>query len=148
MPQVTRHFLQKRTPTAQVTHPLFQQRAQMPQVTCPFSQVRTQTAQGTRPFSPQRKLFWVYGVFIVLTITGLGALTLLHATAMAAGEPVARSIAAFTGIFWFARLVVQWAVFDARPFLTNGWLKFGYHVLTVAFTALVAVYAVTVFALR
>jgi len=95
-----------------------------------------------------RRLFWVYGVFIVLTITGLGTLTLLHAPAMAAGEPVARSIAAFTGIFWFARLVVQWAVFDARPFLTNGWLKFGYHVLTVAFMALVAVYAVAVFAPR
>ena len=93
-----------------------------------------------------RKLFWVYGVFIVLTITGLGTLTLLHAPAMADGEPVARSLAAFAGIFWFARLVVQWAVFDARPFLTNVWLRAGYHTLTIAFTALVVVYAIAVFA--
>jgi hypothetical protein len=92
-----------------------------------------------------RRLFWVYGVFIVLTITALGTLTLLHAPAMAAGEPVARSVAAFTGIFWTARLIVQWTVFDARPFLTSGWLKFGYHTLTVAFTALAGVYAVAVF---
>ncbi len=93
-----------------------------------------------------RRLFWVYGVFIVLTITGLGVLTLLHAPAMAAGEPVARSLAAFAGIFWLARLVVQWAVFDARPFLTNAWLHAGYHTLSAAFTALVIVYAVAVFA--
>lgn len=93
-----------------------------------------------------RRLFWVYGVFIVLTITGLGILTLLHAPAMAAGQPVARSLAAFAGIFWLARLVVQWAVFDARPFLTTGWLRFGYHVLTAAFTGLVLVYAAAVFA--
>ena len=93
-----------------------------------------------------RKLFWVYGVFIVLTITGLGTLTLLHAPAMADGEPVARSLAAFAGIFWFARLVVQWAVFDARPFLTTVWLRAGYHTLTIAFTALVVVYAIAVFA--
>jgi len=93
-----------------------------------------------------RRLFWVYGVFIVLTITALGTLTLLHAPAMAAGEPVARSVAAFTLVFWTARLIVQWTVFDARPFLTNGWLKFGYHVLTAAFVALTGVYAVAVFA--
>ncbi len=92
-----------------------------------------------------RRLFWVYGVFIVLTITGLGTLTLMHAPAMAAGEPVARSLAAFAGIFWLARLVVQWAVFDARPFLTNAWLRAGYHTLSVAFTALVIVYAIAVF---
>ena len=92
-----------------------------------------------------RKLFWVYGGFIVLTITGLGTLTLLHAPAMAAGEPVARSLAAFAGIFWLVRLVVQWAVFDARPFLTSAWLRAGYQTLSIAFTALVIVYAVAVF---
>jgi hypothetical protein len=42
--------------------------------------------------------------------------------------------------------VVQWAVFDAKPFLTSGWLRLGYHVLTAAFTALVFVYAAAVFA--
>jgi len=93
-----------------------------------------------------RRLFWVYGVFIVLTIAGLGTLTLLHAREMAAGEPVARSLAGFTGLFWLARLVVQWAVFDARPFLTNAWLRAGYHTLSAGFTALVIVYGVAVFA--
>jgi hypothetical protein len=93
---------------------------------------------GLHPFL--RKLFWVYGVFIVLVIIGFAALTFLNAGAMAAGEPVARSLCAFIAIFWAARLVVQFAVFDARPYLTNWFFKIGYHALTVLFTIIVLIY--------
>ena len=93
---------------------------------------------GLHPFL--RRLFWVYGAFVVLMITGLGTLTLLNAGAMAAGEPAARSIAALIAVFWLARLGVQWFVFDARPFLTNRLLSVGYHGLTLAFVYLVIVY--------
>jgi len=87
-----------------------------------------------------RRLFWVYGVFIVLVIIGFGTLTLLNAGAMASGDPVARSLCAFIAIFWFARLIVQWLVFDARPFLTNALLTLGYHTLTLVFIGLSAIY--------
>ena len=87
-----------------------------------------------------RLLFWVYGVFIVLTIIGLGTLTLRHAEAMAVGEPVARSLAGFAMVFWGLRLGVQLLVFDTRPYLTNGWLKLGDHVLTAAFVFFTLVY--------
>ena len=87
-----------------------------------------------------RSLFWVYGAFIVLTIIGMGTLTLLHAQAMAAGEPVARSLAAFIALFWSARLFVQFFIFDAREFLTSTLRKVGYHTLTAAFIAQAAVY--------
>ncbi len=87
-----------------------------------------------------RQLFWVYGTFIVMTIVGLGTLTLLNAEAMACGEPVARSLAAFIAIFWFVRLLVQWFIFDARPFLTNIFLKIGEHGLTVVFIYFSVVY--------
>jgi hypothetical protein len=87
-----------------------------------------------------RRLFWVYGVFIVMVIVGFGTLTVLHAGAMASGEPVARSLCAFIAIFWLVRLAVQGVVFDARPFLTNAWLTAGYHLLTLGFVALVIVY--------
>ncbi|MGB8356737.1 MAG: hypothetical protein WCD79_22760 [Chthoniobacteraceae bacterium] len=87
-----------------------------------------------------RRLFWVYGVFIVMTIIGFGTLTLLNAAAMAAGEPVARSLCAFIAIFWLARLVVQWFVFDCRPFLTNLFYTAGYHGLTLLFICLVVIY--------
>jgi hypothetical protein len=59
---------------------------------------------------------------------------------MAEGEPVARSLCIFIAVFWAIRLVVQFAVFDARPFLTNWFYKAGYHGLTVVFIGLVAIY--------
>jgi hypothetical protein len=93
------------------------------------------------PLSPfLRTLFWVYGVFIVLTILSFGTLTLLHADAMARGEPVARSLAAVIGLFWGARLAVQLFVFEARPLLTSTLMKLGYHALTLAFVYLTATY--------
>jgi len=88
-----------------------------------------------------RKLFWVYGIFIVLVIIGFAALTLLHAAAMASGQPVARSVCVLIAIFWAARLVVQIGVFDARPFLTTWFYKVGYHTLTLIFLYLVLIYA-------
>ena len=94
---------------------------------------------GLHPFL--RRLFWVYGAFIVMVIIGFGTLTMLHAGAMASGEPVARSLSAFIALFWLARLAVQGFVFDARPFLTNAWLTLGYHLLTASFAGLVAVYS-------
>jgi hypothetical protein len=86
-----------------------------------------------------RSLFWVYGAFIVLTIAALGTLTVCHAGAMAAGEPVARSLAALVAVFWGLRLLVQFFVFDARPYLTSRWLRLGYHTLTLAFAFVTSV---------
>jgi hypothetical protein len=87
-----------------------------------------------------RRLFWVYGAFIVFVIVAFATLTLLHAPQMAAGAPVARSLCAVIAIFWAARLLVQFIVFDPRPYLTNWFHKAGYHSLTIIFTALVAIY--------
>jgi hypothetical protein len=93
------------------------------------------------PLNPfLRRLFWVYGVFIVLTIVGFGTITLRHASVLASGEPLARTVCAFIAIFWFVRLLVQWFVFDPRAFLTNGWLKAGYQCLTLAFLYLIGIY--------
>jgi hypothetical protein len=87
-----------------------------------------------------RKLFWVYGVFIVIVIMAFATLTFRHADAMAAREPVARSLCAFITMFWGARLFVQFAIFDPRPFLRNWIYRIGYHALTFIFAFLVLVY--------
>ena len=87
-----------------------------------------------------RQLFWVYGGFIVLVIVAFGTISLAHAGALASGDPLARSVSGLIAIFWAARLVVQWFVFDAKPFLTNALLKLGYHTLTVAFVVLTLIY--------
>jgi hypothetical protein len=88
-----------------------------------------------------RRLFWVYGSFIVLVILSFGTLTLFHANELASGVPLARSICAVIAIFWLARLAVQFFVFDAKPFLTTTFRRIGYHGLTLLFAALVFIYS-------
>ena len=87
-----------------------------------------------------RRLFWVYGVFIVLVIISFGALTLRFSNEMIAGSPFARGVCLFIAIFWLARVMVQFFVFDARPFLTNWFYKIGYHGLTVVFIYFTLIY--------
>ena len=87
-----------------------------------------------------RRLFWVYGCFIVLVIISFGVLTLADANELASGAPLARAVCAMIAIFWLARLAVQFFVFDARAILTTTFLRLGYHGLTLLFTALVFIY--------
>lgn len=105
----------------------------------PFALDWRRSLAGLHPFL--RRLFWVYGAFIVLTIVGFGTLTLAFAGEMARGEPVARGLAAFIAVFWAARLGVQFFVFDPEPFLTNWFYRAGYHGLTVVFIVHVVIYA-------
>lgn len=88
-----------------------------------------------------RRLVWVHGAFIVLTIIGFGLLSVVHAEALASGAPLARSASLFVAVFWGARLAVQFFVFDARPHLKTKFLTCGYHALTGVFLYLTAVFA-------
>jgi hypothetical protein len=87
-----------------------------------------------------RQLVWVHGVFIVLVIVGFGAISVLFASELAAGTPLARGMCLFVGLFWAARLAVQFLVFDAQSYLTTAFLKAGYHGLTVVFMYQAAIY--------
>ena len=97
-----------------------------------------------RPLS--RQLVWVHGAFIVLTIIGLGVISLIAPAELASGTTLARATCAFIAAFWLCRLGVQFFVFDAKPFLTTALLKLGYHGLTIVFIALVAIYALAALA--
>jgi hypothetical protein len=88
-----------------------------------------------------RRLFWVYGSFIVLVIVSFGVLTLAHADELASGAAFPRAVCAIIAIFWLARLAVQFFVFDAKPFLTTTFRRIGYHGLTLLFAALVFIYS-------
>lgn len=99
-----------------------------------------------KPLHPfLRRLFWVYGAFIVLVIVAFGAITLLHAGLLAQGGPLARAFCLFVCAFWLARLGVQLFVFDARPFLVNAVYRIGYHGLTAVFTFFASVYGMAAF---
>jgi hypothetical protein len=87
------------------------------------------------------QLVWVHGGFIVLTIIGLGAISVVNAAELASGTLLARSVCSFIALFWGTRLVVQFFYFDATPYLTRLPLKLGYHILTVVFMFLTMIYA-------
>src|SRR5688572_12499270 len=78
-----------------------------------------------------RQLIWVHGAFIVLVIVAFGVLSILFAGDLAGGSPLARAVCLFIGLFWTARLAVQFFVFDARPYLKSPLLATGYHALTL-----------------
>lgn len=97
--------------------------------------------ESLRTLSPLiRQMFWVYGWFIVLMIISFGTLTLVHLDVFLSGEPLARWVCGVIALFWFVRLMVQFFVFDAKPYLTNWFYRVGYHGLTIVFCFLTVVY--------
>jgi hypothetical protein len=91
-----------------------------------------------------RRLFWVYAAFIMGVNVAFGVLSVTQAAVLAGETTLARMLCGFIGLYWLARLAVQFFVFNQRPpHLHSGWLiTLGYHCLTVAFVYLAAVYLV------
>jgi len=87
-----------------------------------------------------RQLIWVHGAFIVLVIAGFGLLSLLLPGPLAEGSSLARGTSGLIALFWFARLTIQFFVFDAKAYLRNPWLRLGYYGLTVSFAYLAAAF--------
>jgi len=88
-----------------------------------------------------QRLFWVYGVFIAITVLGLGIITITQAGEIATGTPLARAITGFMGIFWFLRLVTQFTVMRIIPLPEGFHWKMAMHSLTAVFLYLTVVYA-------
>lgn len=87
-----------------------------------------------------RKLIWVHGIYVVMMIIFLGLTCLLAAEELASGTLLARALCGFTAVCWLLRLVIQLAVFDAKPYLKTTVLRLGFHGLTAIFCYLSAVF--------
>jgi hypothetical protein len=87
-----------------------------------------------------RDIIWTHGAFVLLTIIGVGAVSILCAPSLASGEPLARAVCGFIAGFWALRLFVGFFLFDAKPFLTSAMLRLGYHGLTAVFVYFVGCY--------
>jgi hypothetical protein len=90
-----------------------------------------------------RQLIWAHGAFIALTVLAFGLITTTAGESMLAGTPLAVGTAAFIGLFWLLRLLIQLFFFDARPWLTNRFRAVGYKSLTFVFCYFSAVYLLT-----
>lgn len=86
-----------------------------------------------------RQLFWVYGGYVVLSIISLATISLVCADELASGSLLARAFCVYAMMFWGIRLSLQ-PFLEAKPFLTNWWLRGGYHLLTVLFTTFTLVF--------
>ncbi len=90
------------------------------------------------PFN--RKVMWIYGATIVLTIVAFGTVTLVLHDELLRGGPAARAISLFIGVFWLFRILV-----DAFYFRHEDWPKgplftVGHALLTSLFVALSGTY--------
>jgi hypothetical protein len=91
-----------------------------------------------RPFN--RKLLWVQGGFTVLTIIAFGVLTLVFHAEMLRGDRTALGIAAFIGIYWTARILVDAFYFSHSDWPQGKYFVVGHILLTSLFVALAFTY--------
>jgi hypothetical protein len=90
------------------------------------------------PFN--RKLLWVQGSFTVLTIIAFGILTLeLHAELLR-GDRAALGVAAFIGLYWTARILVDALYFSHADWPPGRMFVIGHALLTALFCFLAASY--------
>lgn len=87
-----------------------------------------------------RQMYWVYGGYVMLSIVAFAALSIFNSRELASGSGLARGFCAYVAVFWGIRVGLQ-AVFDVKEHLTAWWLKVGYVVLTIMFTAFTIIYA-------
>jgi quinol-cytochrome oxidoreductase complex cytochrome b subunit len=89
-----------------------------------------------------RQLVWVHGIFIVLTIVGMGLIASLQPAPLANATALARCLCGFIAVFWGARLCLQFVLFDPAPLLQDKrLLRIGYHALSVVFLVITITFA-------
>lgn len=87
-----------------------------------------------------RKLMWVHGAFTVYTIISFGALTILLHDDILRGQRSAVAMAAFIGMYWLLRVVVDFTYYDHSDWPKGRALAAGHILLTSLFIFLSATY--------
>ena len=91
-----------------------------------------------RPFN--RKLLWVQGGFTVLTIIAFGVLTLVLHTELLRGDRAALGLAAFVGLYWTSRILVDAFYFSHADWPKGRMFVVGHTLLTSLFSFLALSY--------
>lgn len=90
------------------------------------------------PFN--RKLLWVQSSFTVLTILAFGILTLALHAEMLRGDRAALGIAAFIGVYWTSRVLVDAFYFSHADWPKGREFVIGHALLTLLFCAIAVTY--------
>ncbi|MFZ0737737.1 MAG: hypothetical protein WCA98_18220 [Candidatus Acidiferrales bacterium] len=91
-----------------------------------------------QPFN--RKLMWVHGGFAVLTILAFGLLSLALHSELLRGDRAALGLAAFIGVYWSARIAVDFLYYDHEDWPQGRAFVVGHILLTLLFAFLAATY--------
>ena len=87
-----------------------------------------------------RKLMWTYGGFIVLVIAAFGALTLSLHQELMNGDRAALFVTGFIGVFWLARIIVDFVYFGQGDWPRGPGMVVGHLLLTSLFICLTSTY--------
>lgn len=98
---------------------------------------RTDLARLT-PFN--RSFVWVAGGYLVLNYLAFGALTLLLHDEMLRGDRSAVALAAFIGLYWLIRVVIDATAFRAAPWPPGRLFRLGHAALVALFGYFAVVY--------
>ena len=94
--------------------------------------------QQLMPFN--RKLLWVQSGLTVLTIIAFGTLTLALHQELLRGDRAAMGLAAFIGVYWTARVLVDAFYFSHADWPKGKYFVMGHALLTTLFCLLAASY--------
>jgi hypothetical protein len=93
-----------------------------------------------------RKIFWVYGFYILFCIVGFAVLTWRLHDAFLAGELASRWLAGFIAVFWTIRVLIDLLWYDHRDWPPGNAFVAGHALVTSLFSTLATVYWLTAFA--
>lgn len=91
-----------------------------------------------------RKIFWTYGGFIVLSIIALGTLAGLLHSEMMRGDRAAVAVSVWIGIFWSTRVAVDLFYFKPDDWPRGRLFEIGHTFLTFAFVCLAVLFGIVV----
>ena len=87
-----------------------------------------------------RKIFWVYGFYILLCIVSFATLTWRLHDEFLRGDMAARWMAGFIAIFWTFRVLIDFVWYDQRDWPRGNALVAGHALATSLFCCLATVY--------
>jgi hypothetical protein len=87
-----------------------------------------------------RRFVWVTGGYIVFTYLAFGVLTLVLHDELVRGDRAAVGLAAFIGLYWLVRIVVDATAFRGAPWPQGPLFRLGHAALLALFGYFAVVY--------
>lgn len=87
-----------------------------------------------------RQVFWTYAGYILATNIAFGLLSVLAPSSLVQRSVLSAAVSGFIALYWFSRIVIQFAYFDRKAFPSGRLLLLGETALVLLFVYLSAVY--------